>query len=304
MDNNIKRIGYKMNYLVTGGAGFIGSNLVDRLIELGHSVTVIDNEYSKVHDQFYWNEKAQNYKLDIRDYKNTRKLYEGIDCVFHVAAESRIQPAIQNPVESISINSVGTATVLECSREAGVKRVIYSSTSSSYGKNPVPNHEEQPEDCLNPYSVSKVNGEKLCSMYTKLFGIETIIFRYFNVYGERQPLKGEFAPVIGLFDKQFKDGNPLTIVGDGNQRRDFTHVSDVVEANILAAQVNDGFGEVYNIGFGKNYSILDIAGMISDNIVFIPERIGESKETLASYKKFNALTGWEPKISLTEWLQK
>jgi UDP-glucose 4-epimerase len=113
-----------MNYLVTGGAGFIGSNLVDRLIELGHSVTVIDNEYSKVHDQFYWNKKAQNYKLDIRDYKNTRKLYEGIDCVFHVAAESRIQPAIQNPVESISINSVGTATVLECSREAGVKRVI------------------------------------------------------------------------------------------------------------------------------------------------------------------------------------
>jgi UDP-glucose 4-epimerase len=293
-----------MNYLVTGGAGFIGSHLVDRLISLGNNVTVIDNEHSKVHDQFYWNEKAKNYKLDIRDYKNTRKLYDGIDCVFHLAAESRIQPAIQNPIESISINSIGTATVLECSKEAGVKRVIYSSTSSSYGKNPVPNHEEQPDDCLNHYSVSKVNGEKLCSMYTDLFGIETIIFRYFNVYGERQPLKGEFAPVVGLFMKQFDDGQPLTVVGNGNQKRDFTHVSDVVEANILASQVKSGFGEVYNIGFGKNYSIIDIAKMISNDIVFIPARIGESEETLASYTKFNTLTGWEPKVSLTEWLKK
>lgn len=294
----------KMNYLVTGGAGFIGSNLVDRLIDLGHDVTVIDNEHSKVHDHFYWNPKAKNYKLDIRDYENTRKLYEGIDCVFHLAAESRIQPAIQNPIESISINSVGTATVLECAREAGVKRVIYSSTSSSYGKNPVPNHEEQPDDCLNPYSVSKVNGEKLCSMYTDLFGIETIIFRYFNVYGKRHPLKGEFAPVIGLFIKQFNDGQPLTVVGDGTQKRDFTHVSDVVEANILASQVTSGFGEVYNIGFEKNYSIIDIANMISDNITFIPKRIGESKETLASCSKFKKLTGWNPKVSLEEWIKK
>ena len=293
-----------MNYLVTGGAGFIGSNLVDRLIDLGNNVTVIDNEYSKVHDQFYWNKKAKNYKLDIRDYQNTKNLYNGIDCVFHVAAESRIQPAINNPIESISINSVGTATVLECSKEAGVKKIIYSSTSSAYGKNPVPNHELQTDDCLNAYSVSKVNGEKLCSVYTQLFGIETIIFRYFNVYGERQPSKGEFAPVVGLFMKQFKDKQPLTIVGDGNQKRDFTHVSDVVEANILASQVKNGFGEVYNIGFGQNYSILDIANMISDNVTFVPARIGEARETLASYKKFNNLTGWTPKVSLKEWLMK
>jgi UDP-glucose 4-epimerase len=172
-----------MKSLVTGGAGFIGSNLVDKLIELGHEVVVIDNESSQSNEMFYWNKKANNYKLDIRDYKNTRPLYDGVDYVFHIAAESRIQPAIENPVEAVSVNSVGTATVLQCAREAGVKRVMYSSTSSAYGKNPIPNFETQPDDCLNPYSVSKVNGEKLCKMYTDLFGLHTIIYRYFNVYG-------------------------------------------------------------------------------------------------------------------------
>ncbi len=151
-----------MKSLVTGGAGFIGSNLVDKLIELGHDVIVIDNESAESNEQFYWNDKAQNYKYDIRDYENTRPLYDGVDYVFHLAAESRIQPAIENPINAISLNSVGTCTILQCAREAEVKRVIYSSTSSGYGMNPYPNVETQPDDCLNPYSVSKVNGEKLC----------------------------------------------------------------------------------------------------------------------------------------------
>ena len=185
--------------LVTGGAGFIGSNLVDRLVEIGHEVVVIDNESAESNEQFYWNDKAYNYKYDIRDYENTRPLYEGVDFVFHLAAESRIQPAIENPINAISLNSVGTCTVLQCSREAGVNRVIYSSTSSGYGMNQSPNIETQPDDCLNPYSVSKVNGEKLCRMYTKLYGLPTISFRYFNVYGERQPIRGQYAPVIGIF---------------------------------------------------------------------------------------------------------
>ena len=132
-----------MKSLVTGGAGFIGSNLVDRLLELGHEVVVIDKEYSDAHDQFYWNDKAQNYKYDIRDYQNTRPLYDGVDSVFHIAAEARIQPAILNPIEAVSINSVGTCTVLQCSREVGVKRVIYSSTSSAYGMNQSPNVENK-----------------------------------------------------------------------------------------------------------------------------------------------------------------
>jgi UDP-glucose 4-epimerase len=294
-----------MKSLVTGGAGFIGSNLVDRLLEIGHEVIVIDNEYSDAHDHFYWNDKAQNYKYDIRDYKNTRPLYDGVDYVFHIAAEARIQPAIENPIEAVSINSVGTCTVLQCSREAGVKRVMYSSTSSGYGLNQTPNIENQPDDCLNPYSVSKVNGEKLCKMYTNLYGLPTICFRYFNVYGERQPLRGQYAPVIGIFLRQHAAGEPLTIVGDGNQRRDFTYVGDVVNANIISAISNtdsDAFGEIYNIGTGTNYSINQIARMISNNTVNIAPRSGEARVSLANNQKICKTFGWEPKMKLEDWI--
>jgi UDP-glucose 4-epimerase len=294
-----------MKSLVTGGAGFIGSNLVDRLLELGHEVVVIDNEYSDAHEQFYWNPKAQNYKYDIRDYENTRQLYDGVDYVFHIAAEARIQPAILNPIEAVSINSVGTCTVLQCAREAGVKRVVYSSTSSGYGMNQSPNVETQSDDCLNPYSVSKVNGEKLCKMYTSLYGLPTILFRYFNVYGERQPLKGQYAPVVGIFLRQRAVGEPLTIVGDGNQRRDFTHVRDVVQANILAATKevdSDVFGQLYNVGTGNNYSINQIARMISDNTINIAPRPGESRVTLANNQKLRRTFGWEPTIKLDDWI--
>jgi UDP-glucose 4-epimerase len=291
--------------LVTGGAGFIGSHLVDKLLELGHEVVVIDNEYAECHEQFYWNDGAQNYKYDIRDYENTRPLYEGVDYVFHVAAEARIQPAILNPIEAVSINSVGTVTVLQCAREAGVKKVMYSSTSSGYGFNEPPNHEDQPDDCLNPYSVSKVSGEKLCSMYTKLFGLNTVIFRYFNVYGERSPIKGQYAPVIGIFLRQKNDNEPLTIVGDGEQRRDFTHVSDVVSANIAAAisDVSDeNYGQLYNIGNGTNYSINEIADSISSNQVNIPPRVGEARTTLANNSKMRKVFNWEPKVNLFQWI--
>lgn len=295
-----------MKSLVTGGAGFIGSNLVDKLIELGHEVVVIDNEYSDVHEQFYWNSKAQNYKYDIRDYENTRPLYEGVHYVFHTAAEARIQPAILNPIEAVSINCVGTATVLQCAREAGVKKVMYSSTSSGYGFNEPPNHENQPDDCLNPYSVSKVAGEKLCKMYTKLFGLKTVVFRYFNVYGERQPLRGQYAPVVGIFLRQRASGEPLTIVGDGEQRRDFTHVSDVVQANILAAtkEVEDKFyGGTYNVGCGINYSVNEIAFAISDNQIHIPPRIGESRITLANNGKLRTIFGWRSQVNLMDWIK-
>lgn len=295
-----------MKSLVTGGAGFIGSHLVDKLLELGHEVIVIDNEFSDVHEQFYWNSKAQNYKYDIRDYENTRPLYEGVDYVFHTAAEARIQPAILNPIEAVSINCVGTATVLQCAREAGVQKVMYSSTSSGYGFNEPPNHENQPDDCLNPYSVSKVAGEKLCKMYTKLFGLKTVVFRYFNVYGERQPLKGQYAPVVGIFLRQRASGEPLTIVGDGEQRRDFTHVSDVVQANIFAAtkDVEDKFyGGTYNVGCGVNYSINEIADAISDNQIHIPPRIGESRITLANNGKLRTIFGWRSQVNLMDWIK-
>jgi UDP-glucose 4-epimerase len=294
-----------MKSLVTGGAGFIGSNLVDSLIEMGHEVIVIDNEYSDAHDQFYWNDKAQNYKYDIRDYVNTRPLYDGVDYVFHIAAEARIQPAIENPIEAVSINSVGTVTVLQCAREAGVKRVMYSSTSSGYGTNQTPNVETQSDDCLNPYSISKVNGEKLCKMYTNLYGLPTVCFRYFNVYGERQPLRGQYAPVIGIFLRQRDAGEPLTIVGDGNQRRDFTYVGDVVQANILAATSyvdSDAFGEVYNVGTGSNYSVNQVARMISDKKINIAPRPGESRVSLANNQKIKKTFGWRPTVKLEDWI--
>lgn len=294
-----------MNCLVTGGAGFIGSNLVDKLIELGHKVICIDNESAECHDQFYWNPKANNYKYDICDYEKIAPLFNGIDYVFHIASDARIQPAILNPRKSIESNAVGTANVIELSRINKVKRFIYSSTSSAYGKKAiVPNTETQPSDPLTPYSTAKVFGENLARVYYNLYGLETISLRYFNVYGDRQPLKGQYAPVIGLFLKQHEEGKPLTVVGDGSQRRDFTHISDVVQANILASEIKDGFGEVYNIGYGSNYSILEIANMISNNIKFIPPRVGEVQETLASNAKFKELTGWTPNVPLVRWLQK
>ncbi len=295
-----------MKSLVTGGAGFIGSNLVDKLIELGHDVIVIDNESAESNEQFYWNDKAQNYKYDIRDYENTRPLYDGVDYVFHLAAESRIQPAIENPINAISLNSVGTCTILQCAREAEVKRVIYSSTSSGYGMNPYPNVETQPDDCLNPYSVSKVNGEKLCKMYTDLFGVKTISFRYFNIYGERQPLRGQYAPVIGIFLRQRSAGEPLTIVGDGEQRRDFVHVQDVASANIMAAIANledQHYGQIYNIGNGENISILEIANQISEEHVHIPPRDGEARTTLACIDKARNTFGWQPKFNVKKWIE-
>ncbi len=296
-----------MKCLVTGGAGFIGSNLVDKLIEQDHEVIVIDSEYSDAHDHFYWNEKAQNHVLDICDYEQTRPLYEEVDYVFHFAAEARIQPAIENPIQAVYINSVGTCTVLQCSREAGVKKVMYSSTSSVYGNNTPPNVETQQDDCLNPYSVSKVNGEKLCKMYTELFNLPTIIFRYFNVYGERQPLKGQYAPVIGIFLRQRSAGEALTIVGNGSQRRDFTYVGDVCQANILAAVTEvdfEAYGQVYNVGTGKNYSVNEIARMISKNTVNISPRPGETMYSLANNKKLCTTFAWQPTQILEDWIAK
>jgi UDP-glucose 4-epimerase len=309
-----------MKALVTGGAGFIGSNLVDRLIADGHEVTVIDNESSDAHDQFYWNPAAKNYKYDINDYTMVRKLYEGVDTVFHLAAEARIQPCIVDPLKAVEANMLGTASVLQCARVCSVKRVIYSSTSSAYGiKNIPPLVETMPNDCLNPYSVSKTGGEELCKMYSKLYGLETIIFRYFNVYGERQPLRGQYAPVIGIFLRQRAAGEPMTIVGDGEQRRDFTHVSDVVEANIKASNfiapeysiTDDGscktyrgweWGQIYNIGTGTNYSVNEIAEMMGGETVNIPPRTGESRITLANANKAKEHLGWTSKVCLEDWI--
>ena len=293
--------------LVTGGAGFIGSNLVDMLISFDHDVVVIDNESAELNERFYWNKKADNHKLDICDYDSVRPHFQGVDFVFHLAAESRLQPAIENPINAVHKNVIGTTVALQCSREAGVKRFIYSSTSSGYGNNPIPNNESQEDDCLNPYSASKVAAEKICQLYTRLYGLNTIIFRYFNVYGERSPSGGQYAPVIGIFLKQYKNRDQLTIVGDGTQRRDFVHVSDVALANVLACEkdIRDSdYGKVYNISNGYNVSILEIANMISDNHTFIDKRIGEAETTLADTARAEKVLGWKPTVNMKKWILK
>ena len=261
-----------MKSLVTGAAGFIGSNLVDYLLEQGHYVIAIDNETAN-NDSFYWNSKAYNVKADVSSYGDMREHFDGVDYVFHLAAESRLQPAIENPIHAVKQNCVGTTVVYNVPVRFGVKRVVYSSTSSAYGGNPWINKETQPDDCLNPYSASKVAGEKFCKMYTDLYGLETVTLRYFNVFGERSPSRGQYAPVISIFQRQAEAGDALTIVGDGSQRRDFVHVRDVARANYMAA-TTPTLEHVFNVGSGKNYSVQEIASAISDNQVYLPERPG------------------------------
>ena len=302
-----------MRSLVTGGAGFIGSHLVDTLLEMGHQVTVVDNESSTCNEKFYWNDKAWNVKADISDEKMMEQVFscvnEGmpkIDWVFHLAAYSRIQIALQNPVGCVKTNVIGTTTLLQCAREHGVKAFINSSTSSSYGlKNEPPLREDMPPDCLNPYSVSKVAAENMCKMYSDLFDLNIVNLRYFNVYGERQPIRGQYAPVVGLFLEQWRNGDSFTIVGDGEQRRDFTHVKDVVRANIAAAIRSECInGELINVGTGTNHSVNQIANMISSSnaIEFIPPRPAEARVTLADISKAKKLLGYMPSIEISDWI--
>ena len=290
--------------LVTGGAGFIGSHIVEQLISLGHEVVVVDNEYSD-NENFYWRKDTYNVNIDITD-KALKNAFTNVDYVFHLAAEARIGPAIENPVNAVNINTIGTCNVLQCARDAGVKKVMYSSTSSGYGLNTSPNIETQPDDCLNPYSVSKVAGEKICKMYTDLYGLKTVIFRYFNVFGERAPKKGQYAPVIGIFLRQLAAGEKLTIVGDGEQRRDFVYVKDVANANVMAAISNpddDAYGQVYNVGSGKNYSVNEIASFISDDTINIPPRIGEARNRLANIDKIQKTFAWKPEVDVEQWIK-
>ena len=293
--------------LVTGGAGFIGSNLVDYLIQQGHEVICVDTESAECNDKFYWNDKACNIIGDITDYDFIKNCFKDVDYVFHLAAESRLQPAIKNPIEAVYKNCVGTTTILQCAREAGVKRFVYSSTSSGYGFNPSPNVETQPDDCLNPYSASKVAAEKFCKMYSDLYGLETVVLRYFNVFGERSPRRGQYAPVIGIFDRQRLSGEALTIVGDGTQRRDFIYVGDVAKANLIAAEATldkKYFGQVFNIGSGINYSVQEIADAISDNQTYIPKREGEMETTWSNIEKASEILGWKPEVDVLEWIKK
>lgn len=289
--------------LVTGGAGFIGSNLVDALIKKGHDVLVIDNLSTGKRE--YLNPRAKFFETDLRDFEKIRPLFDGVDFVFHEAALPRIPLSIEKPIETNDINIKGTLNALVASKEAGVKKFIYASSSSVLGGNAtLPMREDIPCQPLNPYALQKYVGELYCKIFSDIYGLPTVSLRYFNVFGPRQPREGSYVPVIGIFLTQKKEGKPLTITGDGEQTRDFTFVSDVVRANILAMELEKvGGGEVINIGAGENHSINEIAKMIGGATTYIPLPPGEMRDTLADIAKARELLGWEPKITLAEGIK-
>lgn len=295
--------------LVTGGCGFIGSHIVDKLHSLGHHVIVIDDLSAPQNEDFYYHKDVENVKYHIKDISkdDCNKYFDGVDYVFHLAARSRIQPTINSPNECFEINVVGTQRVLEWSRLNGIKRVIYSGTSSLYGKqNTIPFNPNMPADCLNPYSMSKWMGERICELYSQLYNLSSIVLRYFNVYGPREPLKGEYAPVIGLFKRQHKNNKPMTIVSPGTQRRDFTYIDDVVNANICSMKASGITNhKVYNVGTGKNYSMLELASLIQESasINFIPERPAEVHETLADISETIKDLSWTPRFKLENMIK-
>ena len=293
-----------MKFLVTGGSGFIGSHIVERCIREGHEVAVIDDNSAPENEKFYEFDSATYHTKSICD-DSTIEIYDGVDYVFHAAARSRIQPSIGNPLEWFEVNVLGTQKVLEHSKEAGVKRVIYSASSSCYGKvNKPPFVETMRPFCSTPYSLSKHTGEGLCQLYSSLWDLETVVLRYFNVYGPREPRTGPYAPVIGLFKRQRDNGLPHTIVGSGEQRRDFTYIDDVVDASMLATKLHPQYaqGDVFNIGTGKSYSINQISEMIGGDATMIPERFGETFETRACIDKALDILDWTPRRSLEDMI--
>jgi len=295
-----------MKYVVVGGAGFIGSNIVDKLVEQNHEVVVIDNLSTGKRENI--NPKVQLEYMDISDPKQDKNMTEvmkGADSVFLLAAKARVQPSIENPVEYETNNTIGTLNVLKSASDAGVRRVVYSASSSAYGNtDKLPSVESDPVNPMSPYGAQKYYGEVMCKMFSEVYGLETVSLRYFNIYGERQNVGGAYAMVIGIFVDQLLNGNPMTITGNGEQRRDFTYVGDVVNANILASQSeNVGKGEVINIGNGDNRSINELADMIGGDIVNIAPVI-EPRETLANNSKAEELLGWKPTQNIEDWIPK
>tara|TARA_Y100001937_G_scaffold128265_1_gene203637 strand:- start:1098 stop:2000 length:903 start_codon:yes stop_codon:yes gene_type:complete len=292
-----------MRVVVTGGAGFIGSHLVDRLIDENHEVIVIDNLSTSGKENI--NPKAKFYRRDIYLMENY-SMFEGVDVVFHTAALARVQPSIENPVKFNNTNVSGTLNLLDACVKYNVKRFVFSSSSSVYGdveKKDLPTSENTDLNPMSPYALQKLIGEEYCKLYSKIYNLETVSLRYFNVYGDRMSLDGAYRLVIPIFAKQKLNGEPLTINGDGEQRRDFTHVDDVVEANIKCMdyplELN---GEAFNIGNGDNRSVNDIANMIGGEQTNLPPVI-EPKETLACIDKAESVLNWKPNNKIENWIK-
>ena len=288
---------------MTGGAGFIGSHLVAGLLTEGYEVEVVDT--------FVGGRRADRmcagatyHEVDVRDTAALKPIFTGARAVFHLAALPRVQYSIEHPQETSDVNVGGTLSVLEAARTAGGGRVVYSASSSAYGNQSVmPLREEMPANPKSPYGLQKYIGELQCRVWSEVYGLPTVSLRYFNVYGTLADPEGAYALVIAKFIKQRGEGKPMTITGDGTQTRDFTHVRDIVRANLLAVESKKvGKGEVINIGAGQNASVNRIAELIGGPTEQVPPR-PEPHDTLADNLLAKKLLGWEPEISLEEGIK-
>jgi UDP-glucose 4-epimerase len=301
-----------MKYVVTGGAGFIGSTFIDEVLRQDKESTVIciddfSTGFAKNIPQSF-NVKVVNVDISTltSNNENTDKIKKevaGADYMLHFAAKARVQPSIENPIKFNDTNVGGTLNLLEICRQVGIKRFVFSSSSSIYGDTDIfPTPETAPMSPLSPYGLQKLIGEQYCQLYSTIHNLETVCLRYFNVYGDKMPTSGAYCLVMGVFAQLKQLGNPLTIYGDGEQRRDFTSVEDVIQANLLSCTSNKvGKGEIINIGNGNNKSVQDIADIFGGPFEYKPKRL-EPFQTLADNTKARELLGWEPTGNVEEWL--
>jgi nucleoside-diphosphate-sugar epimerase len=299
-------------YLITGGAGFIGSNIAERLAERGDEVVVLDNlstgyEKNLVHIR----RDITFIKGDIRDVETVRRALAGVEYVFHEAALASVPRSIENPALVNDVNVGGTVTMLEESRRAGVRRFVYAASSSAYGDTEVlPKVETMQPHPLSPYAVSKLTGEYYCAVYARVYGLSTASLRYFNIFGPRQDPKSQYAAVIPIFISSMIEGKPPTIFGDGEQSRDFTFVENVVDANIRAAACDEARGQTVNIACGTRYTLNDLIGEIrkitgsSVAPLYAERRQGDVKHSLADISAAQELFGYSVKVPFEEGLRR
>lgn len=286
--------------IVTGGAGFIGSHLADALVAAGFDTHVVDTLENGKREHVP--EGATLHEVDIRTTDALRGIFAGARAVFHLAALPRVPFSIEHPVPAHDTNVNGTVSVLLAARDAGVGRVVFASSSSVYGDHEtLPLSEDAPTVPVHPYGLHKLIGEQYLALFSSLYGVPTVSLRYFNVYGPRLDPEGPYALLIGRFLKQRLAGEPLTIVGDGTQTRDFTHVSDIVRANLCALESGRvGKGEAINIGTGTQVSVNEVADLFGDAPrTALPPR-AEAKHSLADTRRAKELLGWEPTVSAKE----
>lgn len=290
-------------YLVTGGAGFIGSHIAETLLKRGDRVRILDNFSTGKRENVPVS--AEVFEASITDLKAISSAFHGINGVFHTAALPRVQLSIEQPIETNDVNINGTLNVLLAARDAGVKRIVYSASSSAYGdQTTMPLSEKMKPNPKSPYGLQKYVGEHYCALASMFWGLETVSLRYFNVYGDRMAFSGAYCTVIAVFLQQKSEGKPMTITGDGTQTRDFTYIDDVVNANLLAMESkNAGKGEVINIGASENHSINEIAEIIGGPTINIPPRV-EPHDTLANHTLAKKLLEWKPNMRFEDGMKK